>query len=116
PKSCPRGRIIDVLMGSKTVERRAAVMTASSLIRVHPPAKLDKEIGPPGFFSDERSMIEARRRRPASEASRLVRGPFHAEDLDEEGPAVGGFLDDLGRRLARAVSGAGLDPDQDRVV
>ena len=38
------------------------------------------------------------------------------QHLDEEGPAVGGLLDDLGRRLAGAVAGPGLDADQDRVV
>ena len=54
------------------------------------------------------------------ECQTVVSGPtllwLHVQDLDEERPAVGGLLDDLGRRLARAVAGLGLDADQDGVV
>ena len=39
-------------------------------------------------------------------------GKFHPEALDQEGPLVGGFFDDLTCRFAGAVAGARFDPDQ----
>src|SRR5206468_1141400 len=38
----------------------------------------------------------------------------HVEHAQQERPAVGGFLDDLGDRLASAVAGFGLDADENR--
>ena len=46
-----------------------------------------------------------------SAATALLLSPY-AELFDEEGPAVGGFFDDLSRWFAGAVSGFGFNPDQ----
>src|SRR3954462_6310321 len=44
---------------------------------------------------------------------RRLKRKLHLKILHEKCPLVGGFLDDLTRRLSGAVAGAGFNPDQD---